>query len=168
MRPKGDSSNQGPLSNRACRFPAHGLPVIGRRAALWSLRPEGSLRVTDRTAGTLPSHRLIRHGVRSSRSLQSPPYYDPLGLPLHGARLRHRLHFMLRPACLLPATQLSSPRRLLTPRSGLRISPHAWGLLSGAPMLTGVGLAPTGEAQQVMNPSAQHAACLSTTSRRTT
>jgi hypothetical protein len=74
---------------------------------------------------------------------------------------------MLRPACLLLAKQLSLPRRLLTPRLGIRISPHTWGLLSGAPMLTGVGLTPTEEAQQVTNTSAQYAACLSTTSRRT-
>jgi hypothetical protein len=37
---------QDPLSNRACDFPAHGLPVVSRAAALRSL-PERGIRVPD-------------------------------------------------------------------------------------------------------------------------
>ena len=33
-----------------------------------------------------------------------------------------RLHFMLRPACLLPAARLAPPHGLLTPRSGTEVS----------------------------------------------
>ena len=42
---------------------------------------------------------------------------------------------MLRPACLLPAAQLSPPHGLLTPRSGTEVSfpSNTWGLLPGAP-----------------------------------
>src|SRR5580698_8190197 len=36
---------QDPLSNRACGFPAHGLPVVSRAAALRALLPEGLLGV---------------------------------------------------------------------------------------------------------------------------
>ena len=38
-----------------------------------------------------------------------------------------RLHFMLRPACLLPAARLSPPHGLSTPRSGVRVSPPRLG-----------------------------------------
>jgi len=34
------------------------------------------------------------------------------------------------------------------PRSGLKVSLHAWGLLPGAPTLTGTGLAPAEKAQR--------------------
>src|SRR5205085_10494527 len=47
-----------PRSNRACRFPAHGLPVIGRYAALGSLHPEGLLRVADRAAQAIETQAL--------------------------------------------------------------------------------------------------------------
>src|SRR5882762_6681493 len=43
------------------------------------------------TAGTLPSRRVVRHGVRSRGYSHALRYFDPLGLPLHGARLRLRL-----------------------------------------------------------------------------
>jgi hypothetical protein len=33
-----DGFEQDPLSNRACEFPAHGLPVVSRVAALCCLR----------------------------------------------------------------------------------------------------------------------------------
>src|SRR5207237_1315774 len=42
-----------------------------------------SLSTVATTAGTLPSGRVVLH--------VHPRYYDPLGLPLHGARLRLRL-----------------------------------------------------------------------------
>ena len=139
------------------------------------------------TAGTLPSSRVMPHGLRRLGSRRSVQYYDPLGLPLRTPRLRlglirarlprlglrrrashvphlslHaccapypaaatsalrflrqrcclrrdmsgsacglyicrgcRLHFMLRPACLLPAARLSPPHGLLTPRSGTEVS----------------------------------------------
>src|SRR6185437_9031565 len=77
-----------------------------------------------------------------------------------------RLHFKLRPACLLPAERLTPLHGLLTPRSGMRVSPPTWGLLPGAPTLTGVGLTPTEEAQPVTIPSARVASVL-VTSRRT-
>src|SRR5436309_10897371 len=38
-----------------------------------------------------------------------------------------RLHFMLRPACLLPAARLAPPHGLLTPRSGTEVSLHYLG-----------------------------------------
>src|ERR1700674_5443182 len=38
-----------------------------------------------------------------------------------------RLHFMLRPVCLLPAARLAPPRRLLTPRLGDEVSPARLG-----------------------------------------
>ena len=38
-----------------------------------------------------------------------------------------RLHFMLRPACLLLAARLAPPRELSTPRSGMGISPRYLG-----------------------------------------
>jgi hypothetical protein len=47
--------------------------------------------VSSTTAGTLPSRRVVRHGVRSRGSLHVLRYHDPLGLPLRGARLRLRL-----------------------------------------------------------------------------
>ncbi len=75
-----------------------------------------------------------------------------------------RLHFMLRPACLLPAARLTPPRGLLTPRSGLGVSPDAWGLLPGAPALTGAGLSPAGDAQRA---DAGLPGNLSSASRRT-
>src|SRR3981081_3111072 len=43
------------------------------------------------TAGTLPSRRVVRHGVSSRGQLHGLRYFDPLGLPLHGTRLRLRL-----------------------------------------------------------------------------
>src|SRR6185437_10715404 len=144
------------------------------------------------TAGTLPSRRVVLHGVRSRGSHLALRYYDPLGLPLHSGRLRLRLirlasprrgpcrrvsrvphrslhaccapypagatcalrisrrwcclrremtgsapglflcrgcrlHFMLRPACLLPAARLLPPDGLLTPRSTARVSPGRLG-----------------------------------------
>jgi hypothetical protein len=51
-----------------------------------------------------------------------------------------KLHFMLRPACLLPPL-----RGFEHPASDTQISPPAWGLLPGAPALTGTGLSPAGE-----------------------
>jgi len=39
-------------------------------------------------AGTLPSRRVVLHGVRSESSRFPLRYNDPLGLPLRGARLR--------------------------------------------------------------------------------
>ena len=54
------------------------------------------------------------------------------------------------------------------PRSGMRVSPHTWGLLLGAPMLTEVGLAPTEKAQRAMGAFAPNAkANPPITSRRT-
>src|SRR6185312_839404 len=50
--------SQGPRSNRACGFPAHGLPGIGRHAALCSLHPEGLLRVTDAPAQAMKAQML--------------------------------------------------------------------------------------------------------------
>src|ERR1700719_2111231 len=38
-----------------------------------------------------------------------------------------RLHFMLRPVCSLPAARLLPPRGLLTPRSGVGVSPARLG-----------------------------------------
>src|SRR4029077_1821918 len=38
-----------------------------------------------------------------------------------------RLHFMLRPVCLLPPQRLLPPRGLLTPRSGRGVSPYDLG-----------------------------------------
>lgn len=135
------------------------------------------------TAGTLPSSRVMPHGLRRRGLHPAVQYYDPLGLPLRSARFRlwliraalprrrqrrrasrvplfplHaccapypagadralrisrcrcclrremsgsapglficrgcRLHFMLRPTCLLPAARLSPPHGLLMPRSG--------------------------------------------------
>src|SRR6185437_7826150 len=148
--------------------------------------------VDPTTAGTLPSRRVVLHGVRSRGSHLALRYYDPLGLPLHSGRLRLRLirlasprrgpsrrvsrvphrslhaccapypagatcalrisrrwcclrremtgsapglflcrgcrlHFMLRPACLLPAARLLPPDGLLTPRSTARVSPGRLG-----------------------------------------
>ena len=74
---------------------------------------------------------------------------------------------MLRPVCSLPATRLPPSCGLLMPRSNTRVSPHAWGLLPGAPTLTGVGLAPTEEAQRVTVISATIAVSSTVTSRRT-
>src|SRR5690606_23329695 len=148
--------------------------------------------VSVTTARTLPSRRVVRHGVRARGRDLVLWYYDPLGLPLGSGRLRLRLirralprrgpprrvsrvphfslhtccapypagihhtlriscagcclhremsgsapelflcrgcrlHFMLRPACLLPAARLSPPNELSTPRSGARISPGRLG-----------------------------------------
>ena len=75
---------------------------------------------------------------------------------------------MLRPVCSLPARRLRPPDRLSTPRSGMTVSLHAWGLLLGAPMLTEMGLAPTGKAQRAMNfPTPESEASPFITSRRT-
>ena len=54
---------------------------------------------------------------------------------------------MLRPACLLPVAQLALPHGLVTPRSSVDLSIARWGLLPGAPALTGAGLAPAGSEQ---------------------
>src|SRR5882762_6103439 len=75
---------------------------------------------------------------------------------------------MLRPVCSLPAEQLALPRRLLTPRSGTKVSLHTWGLLPGAPTLTGTGLAPVGEVQRAMSASVPLESESIITSRRTT
>ena len=40
------------------------------------------------TAGTLPSSRVMPHGLRESGLRLAQQYYDPLGLPLHTSRLR--------------------------------------------------------------------------------
>ncbi len=139
------------------------------------------------TAGTLPSSRVMPHGLRRNGSRRPVQYYDPPGLPLRTPRFRlglirarlprlgprrrvshvplhslhtccspypaaaigalrfsrrwcclHRdmsgsacglqicrgcrLHFMLRPACLLPAVRLAPLHGLLTPRSGTEVS----------------------------------------------
>ena len=74
---------------------------------------------------------------------------------------------MLRPVCSLPAQVAFAARGLSTPRSGRKVSLHAWGLLPGAPMLTGVGLAPTEKAQRAMNPSTAEASRPFIASRRT-
>jgi hypothetical protein len=74
---------------------------------------------------------------------------------------------MLRPACLLPAARLTPPSGLLMPRLGMKVSLHTEGLLPGAPTLTGVGLAPTEEAQRVTIAPAKIAVPALVTSRRT-
>jgi hypothetical protein len=66
----------------------------------------------------------------------------------------------VRPACLLGAQTLS------TPRSAVGLSPLRWGLLPGAPTLVGTGLSPSGEAQQEERPLPLRASGLSS-SRRT-
>ena len=54
------------------------------------------------------------------------------------------------------------------PGSGMRLSPHTWGLLLGAPMFSEVGLAPTEKAQRAMDALAPNAkANPPITSRRT-
>jgi hypothetical protein len=47
--------------------------------------------VSMTTAGTLPSRRVVLHGVRSRRRVDVLRYYDPLGLPLHRLGFRLRL-----------------------------------------------------------------------------
>src|SRR6184192_1850400 len=74
---------------------------------------------------------------------------------------------MLRPACSLPAARLSSPGGLLTPRLGLKVSLHAWGLLPGAPTLTGMGLSPTKKAQRAVSVTVPSPAFTLAASRRT-
>ena len=55
-----------------------------------------------------------------------------------------KLHFMLRPACLLPAARLSPPDGLLTPRSVARVSPGRLGPATRcSDRLPGRGLSPT-------------------------
>ena len=54
---------------------------------------------------------------------------------------------MLRPACSLPAARRPPPHGLSTPRLAQGSPPDAWGLLPGAPALTGMGLPPAGVAQ---------------------
>lgn len=61
----------------------------------------------------------------------------------------------------------AASRAFDAPRSDLRVSPHIWGLLPGAPTPTGVGLAPTEKAQRVTFASAKIAASATITSRRT-
>src|ERR1700692_4314736 len=58
---------------------------------------------------------------------------------------------MLRPGGSLPAHRPQALRVLLTPRAGTKVSLHTWGLLPGAPTLTGAGLGPAGEVQRVMS-----------------
>jgi hypothetical protein len=53
------------------------------------------------------------------------------------------------------------------PRLGMKVSLHTEGLLPGAPTLTGVGLAPTEEAQRVTIAPAKIAVPALVTSRRT-
>jgi len=55
----------------------------------------------------------------------------------------------------------------LTPRSGTKVSLHTWGLLPGAPTLTGTGLAPVGEVQRAMSASVPIESESIITSRRT-
>ena len=68
---------------------------------------------------------------------------------------------------LAPRSVTLAPHGLLTPRLGHALSSRARGLLPGAPVLTEAGLAPAGEAQQVMAPSPTDADRQSITSRRT-
>ena len=97
------------LNHRACRVRSR-LPTLSvfatapsdrAPAGLTPARPatrlglHHSLALTRFTrsiaAGTLPSRRVVLHGVRSPGSHQGLWYYCPLGLPLHGARFRLRL-----------------------------------------------------------------------------
>src|SRR5262249_24145 len=75
------------VSHFVARPTAVGVVRSGR--AGHSLALTCSLGVT--TPGTLPSRRVVLHGVRSVGLRLPFRYYDPLGLPLHGARLRLRL-----------------------------------------------------------------------------
>jgi hypothetical protein len=49
------AKGQDPLSNRACRFPAHGLPVVSRDTALYEVSPEGLARVADGVSQAMQS-----------------------------------------------------------------------------------------------------------------
>src|SRR5690606_21518516 len=71
-------------------------------------------------AGIQPALRISRAGccLRRDMSDSAPGLFLCRGC---------RLHFMLRPACLLPAARLSPPIGLSTPRSGARISPGRLG-----------------------------------------
>src|SRR4051812_20824968 len=65
---------QSPLSNRACGFPAHGLPVVARVAALRGLLPGGLPRVADGPAQAMKAEIpevLARPALRLTR-LQAP------------------------------------------------------------------------------------------------
>jgi len=57
----------------------------------------------------------------------------------------------LRPVCSLPAEQLTLHGGLPMPRLDAKVSLSAWGLLPGAPTLTGMGLTPTEKAQRAMS-----------------
>ncbi len=176
------------LSHFVARLDAAGVVRSGLAGHSLALTCSHSLT----TAGTLPSRRVVRRGLRARRSLDALRYYDPLALPLHRLRFRLRLirrplprrrlcrrasrvprpslhaccapypagaddelrcshrrcclrrdmsgsasglflcrgcrlHFMLRPTCLLPAARLAPPRGLLTPRSGAEVSPRHLG-----------------------------------------
>src|SRR5689334_581088 len=50
LLPSLDGLEQDPLSNRACRFPAHGLRAVVQTAALRRALPEGALREADGSA----------------------------------------------------------------------------------------------------------------------
>lgn len=58
---------------------------------------------------------------------------------------------MLRPVCSLPTRQLMLLGQLLIPRSDAKVSLDIWGLLPGAPTLTGMGLTPTEKTQRAMS-----------------
>src|SRR5437899_11882372 len=84
MRAKGNRRSQGARSNRACGFPAHGLPVIGRHTALCGPLPEGLPRVGDRAAQAIeaqPLEVLARPAPRLAG-----PQVTPFALAAQGAQ----------------------------------------------------------------------------------
>src|SRR5262249_48282270 len=78
------AKEQDPRSNRACRFPAHGLPVVAPVAALRGLLlPEGLLRVSDGPAQTMQSE--LPEGL--ARPVLPLACSQVPTLPLHAERL---------------------------------------------------------------------------------
>src|ERR1700724_752259 len=114
-----------------------GLPLRTTRFRLLLIRARSPRPRPRRRASRVP--RLSLHTCCAPYPAGTP---RRLRYPCKGHRLRRdmsgsapglflcrgcRLHFMLRPVCSLPAARLLPPRGLLTPRSGVGVSPARLG-----------------------------------------